>query len=77
MSDINAKNINISVDIQEEKNIAKDKMNHIPNWIESILVMPKNPAKVTELINQYRKMQAANDDDYSQSLHEYYSNKAW
>jgi len=62
-------------EINVEENIAKDKMNYVPTWIESILVMPKNPAKVTELMSKYRKMQAANDDVYSQSLHDYFTNK--
>ncbi len=41
----------------------------IPSFLGMILVMPSNPAKITEKINEYRKLKAANDEDKLQSLH--------
>ncbi len=53
----------------------KEEMEVVPSLLWLLWVMPKNPAAITEKINEYRKLKAANDDRDSQSLHDYYSNK--
>ena len=45
----------------------------IPSFLEVILVMPQNPAAITEKINRYRSLKAQKDDKKMQSLHEYYT----
>jgi hypothetical protein len=45
----------------------------IPSFLEVILVMPQNPAAITERINKYRSLKAANDEKKLQSIHDYYS----
>jgi hypothetical protein len=45
----------------------------IPSFLEIILVMPQNPAAITEKINRYRSLKAQKDDKKMQSLHEYYT----
>ena len=53
----------------------KEEMEVVPSFLWLLWVMPKNPAVITEKINEYRKLKAANDDKDYQSLHEYYSKK--
>lgn len=48
----------------------------IPSFLEVILVMPQNPAAITDKINRYRSMKAQKDTKKMESLHEYYSNAA-
>lgn len=45
----------------------------IPSFLEVILVMPQNPAAITEKINRYRSLKAQKDNNKMQSIHDYYS----
>lgn len=87
LSDRIKKNIIIKIFMEQLKNISETQevekytaevqkhIDEIPSWIWILLVMPKNPAAVTDKINEYRKLKAANDDRDSQSLHDYFTNK--
>lgn len=51
----------------------QQQLEKIPSFLEVILVMPQNPAAITEKINRYRSLKAQKDDKKMQSLHEYYN----
>lgn len=51
----------------------KNELEKIPSFLEVILVMPQNPAAITDRINKYRSLKAKKDEYKMQSLHEYYS----
>ncbi len=66
-------------DNKEELNLHPEIQNvleKIPSFLEVILVMPQNPAAITEKINRYRSLKAQKDEKKMQSLHEYYSEAA-
>ena len=65
-----------SSEIHNNTTSLHDHMGHIPSWIEVILVMPQNPAAITEKINKYRSLQAQKDEKKLQSIHDYYSQAA-
>jgi hypothetical protein len=52
----------------------QQQLEKIPSFLEVILVMPQNPAAITEKINRYRSLKAQKDEKKMQSLHEYYTN---
>ena len=52
----------------------QQQLEKIPSFLEVILVMPQNPAAITEKINRYRSLKAQKDEKKMQSIHEYYTN---
>lgn len=51
----------------------REQLEKIPSFLEVILVMPQNPAAITEKINRYRSLKAKKDEKKLQSIHDYYS----
>lgn len=61
--------ISLHPDVQQQ-------LEKIPSFLEVILVMPQNPAAITEKINRYRSLKAKKDEKKMQSIHDYYSEAA-
>lgn len=65
-----AEDNNQELDLHPE---VQQQLEKIPSFLEVILVMPQNPAAITEKINRYRSLKAQKDDKKMQSIHDYYS----
>jgi hypothetical protein len=61
---------NTELDLHPE---VQEQLEKIPSFLEVLLVMPSNPAAITEKINRYRSLKAAKDANKMQSIHDYYS----
>jgi len=67
---MSVENKNSKLDLHPEVQIQLEK---IPSFLEVLLVMPQNPAAITDKINRYRSLKAQKDNKKMQSVHDYYS----